>query len=450
MENHPRQLAFLALLAIERGVYADVALHRVLDSTSLTKGERSLATELVYGTVRRKRSLAALIPVLVTQKSRQLPPKLTVILQLGLYQLRYLDRVSSSAAVSSTVELAKQNGFSGLSGFVNALMRQYTRLQATGVDPLASSTDPVVRLGVLHSYPDWIVKLWIEQYGVEEAEKLCIWFNHSPSIDLRINPLQSSLEQVKLELETIGIAGDRVLELPQTLRLSGNIGKIEDLPGFTNGWWSVQDTSAQLVSYLLDPQPGETIIDACAAPGGKTTHIAELMQDRGKIWACDLKASRLKKVKQNQERLNLRSIEICEGDSRNLPQFNNIADRILLDVPCSGLGTLHRHADARWHQTPDSVAELSRIQQELLESAISWVKPEGILVYSTCTLHPLENEKAIAAFLSRHQDWQIAPPPSTFPQGLVSSTGEIKILPHQLSLDGFFMVRLRRKNCKNN
>ncbi|PSB02589.1 16S rRNA (cytosine(967)-C(5))-methyltransferase [Merismopedia glauca] len=445
MQNHPRQLAFLALSAIERGVYADVALHRVLESEPLAQGERSLVTELVYGTVRRKRSLSALIPALATRKSRQLPPKLATILNLGLYQLRYLDRVSPSAAVSSTVELAKQNGFSGLSGFVNALMRQYVRLEATGVDVLPTPTDPVTRLGVLHSYPDWIVQLWIEQFGVEEAEKLCIWGNQSPSIDLRVNPLRSNMEEVIQQLENVGIAVTRVLELPQTLRISGNAGKIENLPGFSSGWWSIQDTSAQLVSHLLDPQPGEVIIDACAAPGGKTTHIAELMQDKGQVWACDLKASRLKKLKQNQERLNLQSIQIFEGDSRNLPQFKNTADRVLLDVPCSGLGTLHRHADARWRQTPDSVTGLTIIQQQLLEEAITWVKPEGTLVYSTCTLHPLENEHALASFLSRHPDWEIATPPATFPQSLVSPTGEIKILPHQFSLDGFFMVRLRRR-----
>jgi 16S rRNA (cytosine967-C5)-methyltransferase len=445
MPNNPRQLAFSALSAIERGVYADVALHRVLESETLDRAERSLVTELVYGTVRRKRSLSALISALATRKSRQLPPKLTIILNLGLYQLRYLDRISSSAAVSSTVELAKQNGFSGLSGFVNALMRQYLRLEATGVDPLPLPTNPVARLGVLHGYPDWIVELWISQFGVAEAEQLCIWFDRSPSIDLRVNPLQSSIEQVTQQLETAGITVNRVLELPQTLRISGSIGKIEELPGFKNGNWTVQDTSAQLVSYLLDPQPGEVIIDACAAPGGKTTHIAELMQDKGQIWACDSKASRLKKLKQNQERLNLQSIQICEGDSRNLPQFKNTADRVLLDVPCSGLGTLHRHADARWRQTPDSVAKLTLIQQQLLDEAVIWVKPKGTLVYATCTLHPAENELAIAAFLSRHPDWEIAPPPPTFPQPLVSSSGEIKILPHQFSLDGFFMVRLQRK-----
>lgn len=445
MGDRPRQLALMALSAIARGVYADVALHRVLESEELSVGERSLATELVYGTVRRQRSLLALISALATQKSRQIPPKLSIVLQLGLYQLRYLERVSPNAAVNTTVELAKQNGFSGLSGFVNALMRQYVRLEATGKDPLPLPSDPVEKLGVLHSYPDWIVRGWIEQFGWEEAEKICRWCNRSPHIDLRVNPLQSNLAEVSQYLESAGVGVNRVLNLPQALRISGHAGKIEELPGFSSGWWSVQDASAQLVSHLLDPQPGETIIDACAAPGGKTTHIAELMQDKGTIWACDPKASRLKKLKQNQERLKLRSLQICEGDSRNLSQFYDTADRVLLDVPCSGLGTLHRHADARWRQTPDSVAGLTVIQQELLNEAINWVKPEGILVYATCTLNYAENQGAIASFLSRHHDWQIAPPPPAFPQELVNSDSQIQILPHQLSSDGFFMVRLQRR-----
>ncbi|MBD1931063.1 methyltransferase domain-containing protein [Trichocoleus sp. FACHB-69] len=223
--------------------------------------------------------------------------------------------------------------------------------------------------------------------------------------------------------------------------------KIEKLPGFSEGWWTVQDSSAQLVSYLLDPQPGEVVIDACAAPGGKTTHIAELMADNGAVWACDKTASRLRKLKENAQRLGLQSIQIQVGDSRSLTQFINTGDRVLLDAPCSGLGTLHRHADARWRQTPDTVRELSQLQGELLDQVASWVKPGGILVYATCTLHPLENEGVIYAFLERHQEWRISPPSPNSPFSAFSTpAGWIKVWPHRHQMDGFFMVRLQQKH----
>jgi 16S rRNA (cytosine967-C5)-methyltransferase len=298
---------------------------------------------------------------------------------------------------------------------------------------------------VLHSYPDWIVQVWLEQFGVEDTEQLCQWLNHSPSIDLRVNPLQSSLEEVEAALQAVGLTVSQIPPLPQTLRLPPSAGAIQTLPGFAEGWWTVQDSSAQLVSHLLDPQPGEVVIDACAAPGGKTTHMAELMQDQGTIWACDRQASRLRKLKENVTRLQLQSIQIQVGDSRQFSQFTGQADRVLLDAPCSGLGTLHRHADARWRQTPETVQELAVLQAELLSHSATWVKPGGTLVYATCTLHPAENEAIVQAFLAQQSDWQINPPESTHPAcKFTLPPGWLKVLPHQQNMDGFFMVRLQR------
>ncbi|OWY66778.1 16S rRNA (cytosine(967)-C(5))-methyltransferase [cyanobacterium TDX16] len=476
MEN-PRQLAFIALKAVHRDAYADVALDRVLSQSNLTAIDRRLVTELVYGSVRRMRSLDTLIDRLAKKKSHQQPPDLRTILHLGLYQLCYLTQIPSSAAVNTTVELAKTNGLAGLKGFVNGILRQFIRemegsrehlagsreqgaegqrgrgaegqqltvnCQLSGVIPLPE--DPVERLGILHSYPNWMIELWLEQLGLEETEQLCEWFNRSPAIDLRVNTLQTSIEQVETQLQAAGVSVTRLPHLPQALRLTGNIGAIQNLPGYSAGWWTVQDSSAQLVSHVLAPQAGEVVIDACAAPGGKTTHIAELMQDRGTIWACDRTTSRLNKLKTNAERLQLRSIKICPGDSRSLPQFTNIADRVLLDAPCSGLGTLHRHADARWRQTPASVQELANLQKELLDCTATWVKPGGILVYATCTLHPLENERAVEWFLSSHPQWQIDPlPPDSPTTPFSTAVGWLKIFPHQHQMDGFFMVRLKRR-----
>jgi 16S rRNA (cytosine967-C5)-methyltransferase len=401
-------------------------------------------TELVYGSVRRSRSLDALIDQLGKKKAHQQPPELRTILHIGLYQLRYQERIPPSAAVNTTVELAKENGFKGLAGVVNGLLRQYERLAASSSDSLQLPVEPVERLGVLHSFPDWIIKMWIEQLGVEETEQLCEWLNQSPSIDLRINPLRVSIEEVEAAMQSAGVNVHRVPQLPQALRVAGGTGTIQKLPGFSEGWWTIQDSSAQLVSHLLDPQAGDVVIDACAAPGGKTTHIAELMGDEGKIWACDKAASRLKKLKENAQRLQLKSIQICTGDSRNFSQFTNSADRVLLDAPCSGLGTLHRRPDIRWRVTPATVDELSVLQGELLEQAASWVKPGGVLVYATCTLHQQENEGVILPFLDRHSHWQIEPPPADSPLSAFSTPqGWLKVWPHRHQMDGFFMVRLK-------
>ncbi|MBE9048980.1 16S rRNA (cytosine(967)-C(5))-methyltransferase [Nostocales cyanobacterium LEGE 11386] len=453
--TNSRQIAFIALRDVHKGAYADVALDRVLQKLSLsdsassveTLRDRRLLTELVYGSVRRQRTLDALIDQLATKKSHQQPKDLRTILHLGLYQLRYQERIPASAAVNTTVQLAKENGFSGLTGFVNGLLRQYIRLADKSPEPLKLPENLVERLGILHSFPDWIMQVWLNQLGLAETEKLCEWMNQTPTIDLRINPLRTSIEEVEQAFQFASILVKRVPHLPQALRLIGSTGPIQNLPGFSEGWWSVQDSSAQLVGHLLDPQPGEVVIDACAAPGGKTTHIAELIKDTGKIWACDRTASRLRKLKENAQRLRLQSIQICTGDSRNLPQFNNTGDRVLLDAPCSGLGTLHRHADARWRQTPESVQELAKLQTELITHTSTFVKPGGVLVYATCTLHPAENEDVIAAFLAQNPHWQIETPSFDSPYSAYSTPqGWLKVWPHQQNMDGFFMVRLRKTN----
>ncbi len=445
MQN-PRQIAFLALREVHRrGAFADVALDRTFRNSQLTDLDRRLVTELVYGSVRRMRAIDFIIDKLATKKSSQQPPELRTILHLGLYQLQYLNNIPPSAAVNTTVQLAKENGFSGLSSFVNGLLRQYIRLTETDLNPLTVTNykSTVERLGILHSFPDWIVEMWLEQLGETETEQLCQWFNQSPTIDLRINPLKSTIAEIETAFKSQNISVSRIPHLPQALRLNGSSGAIQNLPGYSEGWWTIQDSSAQLVTHLLDPQPGETIIDVCAAPGGKTTHIAELIQDTGTIYACDKTANRLKRLKENADRLQMKSIQIHTGDSRQFPEFINLADRVLLDAPCSGLGTLHRRADARWHHTPENIQAQSQLQSELLANAATFVKSGGVLVYATCTIHPLENEQVVRSFLANNPHWQIEPPTIDLPVQS-SPEGWVKVWPHRHQMDGFFMVRLKR------
>jgi 16S rRNA (cytosine967-C5)-methyltransferase len=456
--ENARQFAFLILRDIyRRDAFADVVLDRVLSQSHLSELDRRLVTELVYGTVRRARSLDFIIDQLAKKKASQQPPDLRVILHIGLYQLEYLNQIPPSAAVNTTVQLAKDNGLSGLSSFVNGLLRQYLRLKddpdqetqkTTPLNQLKdrfnTSLSTIERLGILYSFPDWMIKLWLEEIGESETEKLCDWFNQSPTIDLRINPLNTTISEVETAFQSQGISVSRIPYLPQALRLNGSIGAIQKLPGYQEGWWTIQDSSAQLVTHLLDPQPGEFIIDACAAPGGKTTHIAELMQDTGTILACDKTASRLKKLKENCQRLQLKSIEILTVDSRTVEQFTDKCDRVLLDAPCSGLGTLHRRVDARSRQTPENIQQLAILQGELLTQTATFVKPGGVLVYATCTIHPLENDQVIQQFLEKNPQWEIEKPSLELPV-LPSPEGWIKVWPHQADMDGFFIVKLTRK-----
>lgn len=465
-QHSSRQLAFWALKAVHQGTYADVALNRVLKHP-LADAERRLATELLYGCTRRQRTLDALIDQFAKKPADQQSPDVRTLLHLGLYQLRYLEQIPVSAAVNTTVELAKQNRLTGLSGFINGFLRRYAR-QADSGDPLELPSDPVSRLGVLHSYPDWIIEVWLSQLSEAETESLCIYLNQPPALDIRINPLKTTRATVQAQLAAAGIVAEPLPYLPQGLRIQDNAGPIPQLPGFQEGHWTVQDASAQLVSHVLNPYPGAVVIDACAAPGGKTTHIAELMQDQGEIWACDRTPSRLRKLEQTVKRLNLQSIHPWIGDSCHFSNTIPVADFLLLDAPCSGLGTLHRHADARWQQSPEKVQALATLQATLLEACAQRVKPSGVLVYATCTLHPHENEAIMQAFLNHQPNWTLAKHSIDLGQtkhissqtDQISQTRkqaiqtlkythieqqlkQIKIWPHKYAMDGFFMTRIK-------
>jgi 16S rRNA (cytosine967-C5)-methyltransferase len=460
---NPRQLVLFALKDLETGSFTDIVVDRLLTKFELSAVDRHLFTELVNGIVRRKRTLDAIIDQLAKQSAHRQPPNLLQLLRLGLYQLRYLDRIPASAAVNTTVDLAKANDLAGLAGVVNGILRQYIRLQQDRSEVLDLPEDLMSRLGILYSFPDWMVEMWLAELGAIETEQLCQAFNRVPSIDLRINSLKieidlnqntSPLDRIQQQrTKLIEIFGSIDLEaipipfLPQGLRFTKNVGSISQLPGYQEGWWTIQDSSAQLVTHLLDPQPHEVVIDACAAPGGKTTHIAELMGDTGQIFALDKTASRLKKLHQNLDRLGLNTVKILTGDSCDFSELIGTADRVLLDAPCSGLGTLHRRADARWQKTPAQIQELAQLQAKLLANTATWVKPGGVLVYATCTVCPIENEDIILPFLKTHPDWQIELPPADAAiSSLVDNAGWIKVWPHRLQMDGFFMVKLRRLN----
>ena len=467
--TNSRQVAFLTLLEIDKHqTYTDVALERILNQFVLETRDRSLVNQLVYGVIRHQRSLDALIDILGKKKAHQQPPQLRRIFHLGLYQLRYLNQIPASAAVNTSVELAVLNGLGKLKGVVNGVLRNYLR-QSEQKDILALESHlapdnnqdlesvaqsqslasltkaEIAQLGIFYSFPDWIIANWLEQLPLSEVHHLLGWFNQPGKIEIRVNRLQTSVDEVASALEDVGVKLTKLERVPQGLRIESGAGNIRSLPGYKEGWWMVQDSSAQLVSHLLDPQPGEMIVDLCAAPGGKSTHIAELMEDQGTIWACDRSATRLKKVAENVHRLQLNSIKALATEGLSLERFRNQADRILVDAPCSGLGTLHKRPDIRWRQNPQKIAELITLQKNLLNQAATLVKPQGILVYATCTLNMQENEAIIQSFLEEHQTWKlVAPPEKIGNDQKILDQKWLKIYPHQYNMDGFFMAKLIR------
>ena len=442
LTTDPRSVALSALRQVVRGIHADNALDKASSRAVLSNLDRQLATELVYGAVRQQRTLNVLIDRLL-RKPEKPTSDLRLLLQLGIYQMRYMDRIPPSAAVNTTVNLAKINGLEGLAALINGVLRAYQRQQNDLMNDWHRSDSLIERIGVEYSFPDWLVEHWLEVLGETETIELCNYFNQSPLIDLRVNRLKTDRVTVLAALIESGINAVPIDYLEQGIRLTGKVGAIPRLPGYQEAWWSVQDSSAQLVAKFLDPQPGEVIVDACAAPGGKTTHIAELMNDQGVIWAIDSSQSRLRQVAQNCERLGLQSVQIKTGDGRQQDDLVGTVDRALLDAPCSGLGTLHRRADARWQKTLANLQALGRLQAELLESCASWVKPGGTLVYATCTVHPIENAQVIQPFLLAHPEWTISPPEG-FLGTLANAEGYVTIWPHRHQMDGFFIVRLTK------
>ena len=358
-------MAWQVLQAVAAGAYADGALERELGRSPLTPADRGLATELAYGAIRQRRLLDAWLDQLGKVPAERQPPKLRWLLHIGLYQLLASDRVPPSAAVSTTVELAKRGGLARLAPVANGLLRAFLRRREAGDRlPLtpAQSADLAVSLGVRHSLPDWLsreLRQWLPPERAETFGRAC---NSAPSLDLRVNRLRCSPAAVQAALADAGVEAIAIEGLPSGLTLKGRTGDLSRLPGFAEGHWCVQDRAAQRIAPLLDPQPGERILDACAAPGGKSTHLAELMGDQGLVLALDRGEARLRRVSRNAERLGLHSIAVQHGDATALaqkqPELLASFDRILVDAPCSGLGTLARHADARWRIDPAAIDEL--------------------------------------------------------------------------------------------
>ena len=412
-----RRAAWRALQAVAAGAWANAALERELARLPLAAVDRALTTDLLYGAIRQRRLLDAWLDAHGRVPAQRQPPKLRWLLHVGLYQLLFLERVPASAAVSTTVELAKQGGLGRLASVANGMLRSVLRARAGAgpPDPLAGlplPPDPAQAFALRHSLPDWIAMALLEWLPPERAEAFALAANLPPPLDLRVNRLRADREAVLALLAAAGVAATPLADLPEGLSLNSRAGDVAALPGYEDGLWSVQDRSAQRIAPLLEPKPGDRLLDACAAPGGKSTHLAERLGPEGRVWAVDRAGSRLKRLEANARRLGLAAIQVLEADATALaeerPDWRGVFQGILVDAPCSGLGTLARHPDARWRIEPAALEGLTDLQDQLLDAMVPLLAPAGRLVYATCSVHPRENGERTAAFLGRHPGWQLA------------------------------------------
>ncbi len=397
-----RKAALEVIKAVGAGAFADVALERILKLYSFKSIDKALVTELSYGAIRQRYFLDCWIDYLGKVPAKKQPPLLRWLLHLGLYQIFKMKRIPPGAAINTTVELAKTYHLKKLAPVVNGILRSALRGKEGG-HLLPNSNNPSLELAKNESLPLWLADELIAWKGVEDANKIAKSFNSISPIDIRVNKLRAEVKDVKEIFDSCGIQNQLIPNCPYGLEVRAGVGEPRKWPGYDEGKWCVQDRSSQLIAPSLGPLPGEKILDACAAPGGKSTHIAELINNKGKIWSVDRSSRRAQKILANSERLGTTCLQLLVADSNDLlikyPEWKDFFDRILIDAPCSGLGTLARHPDARWRINNDNIKELVGIQSQLLNSLAPLLKSGGKLVYSTCTIHPDENSNQIKNFL---------------------------------------------------
>jgi 16S rRNA (cytosine967-C5)-methyltransferase len=451
-----RQSALALLLAIdkagtiEEGLFDEAARHEEFDTR-----ERSLMVELVRGVLRNRGILDWRLGLVADRPFRKLPIVVQMVLRLGAYQLLFLDRIPESAAVNESVRMVKAQAKRigrDWSGFVNAVLRSLLRA-ATPEWPSFES-DGVAAWSVRYSCPLWLVDRWYRDWGPESAQQLCRTSIENPPMTLRANLLRTTRPLLLDRLSAGSLDGVPAIISPVGVQLA-RPRSVSDLPGYSEGWFYVEDEAAQLIPLLLDVQPGQRVLDACAAPGGKSTHLAALMENRGTIVAVDRAGPRMDLVMENCRRLGVSIVTPVTGDIRRLataqagtnPLLEDLFDRILLDAPCSGLGVLRRHPEGKWYKAEETIAKHAALQLELLTATYRLLRPGGVLVYSTCSIEPEETEGVIGRFCQDYRDVQrdaLAPwlPDAAAP--LVTPRGNLSTMNNPYNMDTFYAVRLRR------
>lgn len=435
-----REAAFLSLQKFERdGKYSNIELSASIEKYGLSGVERAFYTALFYGVTERKITLDYIISKFSSRPEKEIDRDVKTAIYIGLYQLFFMDKVPDSAAVNESVSLltrfcARKNS----EGFCNAVLRAAAR----GRDGLSyPEKEPDYRryLSVKYSVPEWICEKWVRELGFEKAEAVLCAVNSHPKMSLCTNTLKTTREELIAKLNSEGIPCECSVLTPRGIRLTENV-PYEKLSAFDE-YFFVQDEASQLCGEAFDAQPGESILDACACPGGKSFYSALKMENRGEIVACDIHKNKLGLVFSGAKRLGIEIIEtkVCDAMEycEELPRF----DRVLCDAPCSGLGVIAKKPEIRY-KSEEETGKLPRIQRAILDNCAEYVRDGGVLLYSTCTVSREENDDIISGFLASHPEFSLLP----FTAGAISSDGTLSILPDEYPTDGFFIAKLQKRN----
>jgi len=442
LKKNPRWVSSQIITRVENtDSYLDKLIENEFKSDNLNDKDKKLLNELTNGVIRNKLRIDWVIKQFYKGDFIKISPVIKNTLRVAIYQFLFCDKIPEYAIVNEAVESIKLAINEKQSKLVNAILRNILR-QKDKINFPDPDKDRIMYLSIYHSHPDWLVKRWVDRYGYDSTEIMLIHNNKPKDTSIRINFLKTNREKLELELISKKIKFERT-ELSDRFLTIKNLGELNTLDFFTNGEIYIQDISAGLPVILLDPQEGERIIDFCAAPGGKTTFIAELMKNKGEIIAIDVYDKRLKILEENSNRLGISIIKPIAYDARTVTL--DMADRVLVDAPCSGFGTLSKKPDIKWKQNIQQIEKLNQLQYEILCNASRHVKMGGVLVYSTCTIEPEENENIINKFLESHTNFEIENASNFVSSFVVNEQGFIQTLPHIHKIDGSFAARLRRK-----
>ena len=422
---------------LEEGAYSNLVLSKELNRDDIDEKDKGLITEIVYGTLRRKRTLDVLIGNFV-KDIKLLDSTVLNILRVAIYQMYFLDKIPEYAACNEAVEEAKEISLEA-SKLVNGILRNFIRDEKEIVVP----GNRIDELGYKFSFEPWMIRLFIKQYGEERTMKIMAGLNETPKVTVRVNESKGEYDEVFENLEEIGYKIEEGYACPEAIKIEGGKG-VESNELFKQGLITVQDESAMLVAPLLEINKGEKILDLCAAPGGKTTHIAELLDNTGEVLAFDLHENKLSLIEENAKRLGLTNIVCKTMDATKLnSDYISYGDKVLIDVPCSGLGIIRKKPEIKWNKTRQQLRDLVEIQRDIMENAWQYLKPGGILLYSTCTLNKEENEDNLKWFLSKHSDAEIEKLYIGNNNNFIYNVdGSLTILPND-SMDGFFMGKIK-------
>ncbi len=448
----PRQLALNTLMALEkRGLTLEKAwADRSRAFSSLSHRDRTLARAIVFGVLRWRGKLDWIIGQLSSTPFDKLAIPIRNLLRIGLFQMMALDRVPDSAAIHSTVELTKTLNKPWLTRFVNALLRQYQRRRDDIPWPDGADS-PDLAVAVKTSHPEWLVRRWMARLGPEETLAACEANNTIPAISLRANTLKTDRRRLALAVKSSADRMDTNRFLPDALSIEGLRVPIDRMVPFQSGWFQVQDEASQLISLILDPRPGDRVLDVCAGRGGKTGHLAQLMDNRGDIIAVDIDGDKLKTLDGEMVRLGVTIVRTLVEDVTTWEDggLKNPANRVLVDAPCSGLGVIRRHPEARWDPKKRDLNRFQLRQGQLLERASRWVCPGGILVYAVCSTEPEEGIDVVRSFLRQNEDFQLASDWGNWSEHIAPFATEAGLFtswPHRHGTDGFFASRLVKSN----